>query len=94
MARQYSSSSVACHELGGNAINPMKTLRQDALEANRYATQEALVELIANGKGQMPSYGPKSPPFARLTEEQIADVAAYVQDQAALGWKDKSTISS
>lgn len=77
---------AACHAQGGNAINPMKTLKAPALEASGFATQEAIVRLVSNGKGQMPSYGPKAPPFARLTDEQIADVAEYVRAQAADGW--------
>ena len=76
----------ACHALGGNVINPGKSLKAAVLETNGYASQEAIMELVSNGKGQMPSYGPSSPPFARLTEQQIADVAEYVREQAAAGW--------
>lgn len=53
---------AACHMGGGNAISPSKTLQLPTLEANGYASQEALVQLISVGKGQMPSYGPKAPP--------------------------------
>ena len=70
----------------GNAISPAKTLKAAALEANGFATDEKLTQIIANGKGQMPMYGPKAPPFGRLTDEQIADVVQYVQAQAASGW--------
>ena len=85
-AQVFEVKCVACHALGGNAINPTKTLRASALESNGYASREAIAELINNGKGQMPSYGPKSPPFARLSDEQIAAVVSYVQEQASAGW--------
>ena len=77
---------AACHAGGGNAISPAKTLTTAALEANKVASDEALTRLVSNGKGQMPSYGPKAPPFGRLTEEQIADVVQFVQSQASAGW--------
>lgn len=85
-AEVFQLKCVACHELGGNAINPSKSLKSSSLEANGYASQDAIIQLITNGKGQMPSYGPKSPPFARLTDAQIDDVASYVRSQAAAGW--------
>ena len=77
---------AACHAGGGNVISPSKGLTNAALEANKLVTDEALAGLVANGKGQMPMYGPKAPPFGRLTDEQIADVVQYVRDQAASGW--------
>lgn len=77
---------AACHEYGGNAINPMKNLQQASLDTNGYKLAPEIMQLIANGKGQMPSYGPKAPSFARLSDEAIADVAEYVLDQAAKGW--------
>ena len=77
---------AACHAGGGNVINPAKSLQAAALENNKLASDDALALLVANGKGQMPMYGPKAPPFGRLTDEQIADVVRYVQAQAASGW--------
>ena len=77
---------AACHAGGGNVVSPAKGLTTGALEANKLMSDEALTLLVANGKGQMPMYGPKAPPFGRLTDEQIADVVQYVQVQAASGW--------
>ena len=71
---------AACHEQGGNSLNPMKTLKASRLDEGQ------IVALVSNGKGQMPSYGPKAPPFARLTESEINSVATYVQEQNELGW--------
>jgi cytochrome c6 len=85
-AAVFELKCAACHALGGNSINPLKTLKVTALEANGYASQDALVQLISNGKGQMPSYGPKAPSFARLTDEQIQSVAAFTLEQASAGW--------
>ena len=82
----FQTKCVACHEYGANAISPAKNLKIDVLEANGYASQEALANLVSNGKGQMPKYGPSAPEFGRLTDEQIADVVAYVREQADLGW--------
>ena len=85
-AAVFELKCAACHGGGSNLISPGRDLKAKSLEANGYATEEALAALVAVGKGQMPSYGPKSPPFARLTEEQISDVSAYVLSQAAAGW--------
>jgi len=71
---------AACHAQGGNALNPLKTLKASKLD------NEQIKAIVSDGKGQMPSYGPKAPPFARLTEEEIADVAAYLEQQNAAGW--------
>ena len=64
-AAVFQLKCVACHEQGGNSLNPTKTLKASRLDS------EQIASLVSNGKGQMPSYGPKAPPFARLTDEQV-----------------------
>ena len=85
-AAVFELKCAACHQGGGNVINPLKGLQAATLKANGYTSDQSMIQLVSNGKGQMPSYGPKAPPFARLTEEQIADVVKYVQDRAQAGW--------
>lgn len=63
-----------------------KTLSQGDLEKNGYATMETMTQIIEKGRGQMPGFGPDSPPFARLNDQQLADVAAYTLDAAKKGW--------
>jgi cytochrome c6 len=65
---------------GGNVVNAERTLKADALKA--YLTnfadgpEAAVAYQVTNGKGAMPAFGGK------LSEAQIADVAAYVVDQS------------
>lgn len=82
----FESKCAACHADGGNVINPGKTLSAQALEKNKYSTQEAVVNLVRNGKGQMPKYQGAIPAISRLDDQQLEDVAAYVLEQAAAGW--------
>ncbi|KPQ36986.1 MAG: cytochrome c6 PetJ [Phormidesmis priestleyi Ana] len=84
-AQVFSASCAACHVGGGNVVMSNKTLKQDALEQylEGYGTEHAttaIVYQVTNGKGAMPSFQ------GRLTDAQIEDVAAYVQDQSEKGW--------
>lgn len=79
-AKVFSANCAACHAGGGNVVNAARTLKKADLEAAGMASIEAIQTQIINGKGAMPSFQ------GRLTTEQIADVAAYVLDQAEKGW--------
>ena len=83
-AQVFSANCAACHIGGGNVVNAERTLKQDALEAylaNYSADHEsAITYQVTNGKNAMPAFGGK------LSAGDIADVAAYVESQAAKGW--------
>ena len=84
-AQVFAGNCAACHIGGNNAVMANKTLKQDALEQylEGYGSEhsfEAIVYQVTNGKNAMPSFS------GRLTDAQIADVAAYVKDQAEKGW--------
>jgi cytochrome c6 len=80
----FSANCAACHMGGGNVVNAERTLKADALKAylaNYEAGPEAAVAYqVTNGKNAMPAFGGK------LSEGDIADVAAYVIDQSNKGW--------
>jgi len=85
-AKLFSANCAVCHIGGGNSIMSIKTLKQDALEKflagyGPAHNETAIVKQITYGKGMMPAFK------NRLTEEQIANIAAYVQDQAEKGWQ-------
>lgn len=90
----FESNCAFCHKNGGNAL-PFaadKTLKIGALEVNNLASQEALVNIITNGKSSMPSYGNKigsdgKSTSGRLSSSEINLVAEYVLNQANAGWK-------
>lgn len=84
-SKVFSANCAACHIGGGNNIMNMKTLKQDALEKflAGYGTghdEGAIVKQVTYGKGMMPAFR------NRLTEDQIASVAAYVKSQSESGW--------
>ena len=80
----FSANCAACHMGGGNVVNAERTLKQDALEAYlaNYASdhESAIAYQVTNGKNAMPAFGGK------LSEGDIADVAAYVEEMSAKGW--------
>lgn len=79
-AKVFSANCAACHAGGGNIVNAARTLKKADLEAAGMASIAAIQTQVTNGKAAMPSFQ------GRLTTEQIADVAAYVLDQAEKGW--------
>ena len=79
-AKVFSANCAACHNAGGNLVNPVKTLKKDDLEKYAMASIDAVKTQVTNGKGAMPAFQ------GRLTAEQIEDVATYVLDQAEKGW--------
>ncbi len=81
----FSSNCAACHMGGGNVISASRTLSQRDLQAhlNEYGDDhmEAIEHQIENGKNAMPSFEGK------LSEQDIIDVAAYVELKAEKGWQ-------
>ncbi|APD49615.1 c-type cytochrome [Synechococcus sp. CS-602] len=80
----FSANCAACHMGGGNVVNAERTLKQGALEAYLadYSTdhEAAIAAQVTKGKNAMPAF------LGRLTEADIADVSAYVEEMAAKGW--------
>jgi len=78
-AQIFAGNCAACHAGGNNVIQTEKTLRKEALdqylEGGR--KESSVVTQVTNGKNAMPAFG------GRLSDEEIADVAAYVIDQAS-----------
>jgi cytochrome c6 len=78
----FTANCAQCHAGGKNLVaGPSKSLFKDALEANGMYSAGAIISQVTNGKGAMPAFK------GRLKEPQIADVAAYVLEQAEKGWK-------
>ena len=72
----FSANCAQCHAGGRNLIQADKSLKKEDLEKNGMNSIEAMVTQVTNGKNAMPSFK------GRLNDSQIADVAAYVFDQA------------
>ena len=81
----FSANCAACHMGGGNVISASRTLSQSDLQAhlNEYGDDhiEAIEHQIENGKNAMPSF------VGKLSEQDIIDVAAYVELKAEKGWQ-------
>ncbi|MCP9883976.1 c-type cytochrome [Synechococcus sp. ATX 2A4] len=80
----FSANCAACHMGGGNVVNAERTLKKEALEAYlaNYSEghESAIAYQVTNGKNAMPAFGGK------LTEADIADVAAYIEQKSSEGW--------
>ena len=80
----FSSNCAACHIGGGNVVNGQRTLQQDDLKAYlanyNDGHEAAIVYQVTNGKNGMPAFG------AKLSEGDIADVAAFVESKSSNGW--------
>ena len=74
----FDANCAACHAGGQNVIMPEKTLQKDALVSYLAGgmKESSVVSQVTNGKNAMPAFG------GRLEDEDIADVAAYVINQA------------
>jgi cytochrome c6 len=83
-AQVFSANCAACHMGGGNVVNAERTLKKEALEAYlaNYSAghEEAIQYQVTNGKNAMPAFGGK------LSTNDIADVAAYVETMSQKGW--------
>ena len=82
----FEAKCAACHAGGGNVLNGGKNLKLDVLQKNGYGEQDAIVQLLRNGKGQMPKYQGAIPPVSKLTDEELEAVAQFVLEQAKAGW--------
>ncbi|MFM7578507.1 MAG: cytochrome c6 PetJ [Microcystaceae cyanobacterium] len=80
-AQIFKNKCASCHLGGGNVVNGEKTLKQETLEKFGMNSAEAIITQVTNGKGVMPKFG------GQLSDVEIQNVAAYVLDQAAKGWK-------
>lgn len=61
---------------------PEKTLEKEALEQYLAGgrTESAVIKQVTSGKNAMPAFG------GRLSDEDIANVAAYVIKSSSDGW--------
>lgn len=75
-AKIFSANCASCHAGGKNLVQAQKTLKKDALEKYDMNSAEAIITQVTNGKNAMPAFK------GRLKDTQIADVAAYVLDEA------------
>jgi len=80
-AEIFSVQCAGCHINGGNIVRRGKTLKQKALKRNGVDSLEAIASLVTNGKNNMSAFKD------RLTEQQIAEVSAYVLEQAGKDWR-------
>jgi cytochrome c6 len=80
-AQVFVAQCAGCHVGGGNIIRRGQNLKLNTLQRNKMATPEAIAAIVTQGKGIMSAYGKK------LTAAEIADVSAYVLEQAQSGWK-------
>lgn len=79
----FKANCAVCHKGGKNTVNRKKTLSAADLEKYGKNSAEAIIMQVTKGKGAMPAFGKK------LKPEQIENVAAYVLEQAELGWPKK-----
>ena len=80
-AAVFKANCAGCHAKGGNIVRRGKNLKLRALHKNKVDTEEAIALLVKNGKNNMSAYGDQ------LSDEEIADVAAYVLQRAEQKWK-------
>lgn len=79
-AKLFANNCAACHAGGKNVVNPQKTLQKADLEKWEMNDAAKIVAQVTNGKGAMPAFK------GRLSDSDIADVAAYVLAQSEKGW--------
>ena len=79
----FNANCAACHAGGQNVIMPEKTLEKEALDQYLAGgrSEKAVITQVTGGKNAMPAFG------GRLSDEEIADVAAYVIKSADEGWE-------
>ncbi len=80
-AKIFEANCAGCHANGGNIVRRGKNLKIKALQKNKVDTQEAIADLVTNGKNNMSAYKD------RLTAQEIADVSVYVLQKAEQNWK-------
>mmetsp|Transcript_3237 Transcript_3237/g.9094 ORF Transcript_3237/g.9094 Transcript_3237/m.9094 type:complete len:132 (-) Transcript_3237:235-630(-) len=79
----FNANCAACHAGGQNVIMPEKTLEKEALESYLAGgrNEKAVITQVTNGKNAMPAFG------GRLSDEDIANVAAFVIKSSDDGWE-------
>jgi cytochrome c6 len=83
-AKIFEANCSSCHIGGGNILINQKTLKKEAL--SKYLENydrdsiEAIIHQVQNGKNAMPAFK------AKLSAEEILEVAAYVFENAEEGW--------
>jgi cytochrome c6 len=80
-AKIFSANCAACHINGTNVVSANKNLKAETLKQFGMDSEAAIIAQVTNGKNAMPGFK------ARLKEDQIQAVAAYVLAQADQGWK-------
>ena len=80
-AKVFKANCAGCHVNGGNIVRRGKNLKTKALHRHKVDTQDAVESLVTHGKGIMSAYGDK------LTQQEIADVSAYVLQRAEQNWQ-------
>lgn len=80
-AKVFSANCASCHAGGKNLVNAAKSLKKADLEKYDMYSADKIIAQVTKGKGAMPAFG------ARLKADKIADVAAYVLEQADKDWK-------
>merc|ERR1712232_441855 len=80
----FDGNCAACHAGGQNVIMPDKTLEKEALDQYLAGgrSEKSVITQVTNGKNAMPAFG------GRLSDEDIANVAAYVIASADAGWDE------
>ncbi|MCC0175979.1 c-type cytochrome [Waterburya agarophytonicola K14] len=80
-AKVFQANCAGCHVKGGNIVRRGKNLKLKALHKYKVDNVDAIASLVNHGKGIMSAYGDK------LTQQEIADVSAFVLKKAIAGWK-------
>ncbi|MBW4562163.1 MAG: c-type cytochrome [Mojavia pulchra JT2-VF2] len=83
-AKIFNANCSSCHIGGGNILISQKTLKKEALSKylENYDNDsiQAIINQVQNGKNAMPAFK------AKLSNQEILEVAAYVFQQAEKGW--------
>lgn len=80
-AKIFIANCASCHMGGGNIILSHKNLHKHVLEKHHMDSVDAIAQQVKHGKKAMPAFK------GRLDDRQIEDVATYVLEQAAHGWR-------
>lgn len=80
-AKVFEANCAGCHINGGNIVRRGKNLKSKALHKYKVDNEDAIANIVTNGKGIMSAYGDK------LSAEEIANVSSYVLQKAATNWK-------
>jgi cytochrome c6 len=84
-AEVFRKNCAVCHKGGNNTLVADKTLKIDALEKYSKNSISAIMTQIKTGMKTMPSFQ------AKLTVQEIDNVANYVIQQAESGWQSNNT---